>query len=191
MHDVKNWPRVIQLAWIVADYHGQTIAQNEILIKPESWTIPGDPNNPKDRFWIDHGFSTAKSLAEGRELRPVLLEFLADLEKCDYLVSHNMAFDMNIVGAELIRYEMKGKKCKKICTMESTVNLCKIPFSGQRAYLTKSEKMYKWPQLKELYAFLFGREMDGGHQAGQDTTALKDVFFELVKRGVFVLEPGN
>lgn len=190
MTDLDNWPRVIQLAWLLTDKDGNHLNQKEHLIKPDCWVIPSiETHGEKAQFWIDHGFSTEKSKREGIPLRRALVEFLADLEQSEYLICHNMEFDKNILGAELLRYEMRGKKVQKICTMQSSIDFCEIPFAGQRAWLSKQKRSFKWPKLSELHEKLFGKAMEGGHQAGEDVTALKACFFELVKRGVISLQP--
>lgn len=185
MTEVDNWPRVIQLAFMLCNEKGEILSQKEYLITPDCWEIPTEP------FWIEHGFNTAKSKKEGVPLRQALVEFLADLEQSEYLIAHNMDFDKNVLGAELLRYEMKGKKVTKICTMATTVDFCAIPFGGERAWLSKKEKKYKWAKLSELHVKLFGRDFDAAHSAGGDVAALKNCFFELVRLGVIKLEPQN
>lgn len=181
MSDLDNWPRVIQLAWLLCDNDGNHINQKEYLIKPDGWVIPVEP------FWVEHGFATEINEAKGIPLPVVLAEFTADLEQSEYLVSHNMAFDKNVLGAEMIRYQVTAKKLVKICTMNSSIQFCQLPFPGQRNWYSKSTKSYKWPKLDELHIKLFGRSMEGGHQAGEDVTALKNCFFELVRIGVISL----
>lgn len=184
--DLNNWPRVIQLAWLVADLDGNTLKTKEVLIKPNGWEIPKEP------FWIKNGFDTAISLRDGLELAEVLAEFVADLQGCAWMVAHNLAFDHPIVGAEMLRLGMKSeRRPAKVCTMESTIDLCKIPFGGERAYLSKKEKVYKWPKLSELHQFLFGKDFDGAHQAGADVAAVKVCLFELIRRGVINLIPAT
>lgn len=181
MSDVDNWPRVIQLAWLLTDADGNHLNQKEYLIKPDGWVIPVEP------FWIEHNFNTEQNEAAGIPLPDVLAEFTADLERSEYLIAHNMEFDKNVLGAEMIRYQVKAKKLAKICTMNSAINFCKIPFPGQREWYGKVTKNYKWPKLDELHVKLFGHSMEGGHQAGEDVTALKKCFFELVRLGVISL----
>jgi DNA polymerase III epsilon subunit-like protein len=185
MTQLDNWPRVIQLAWLTTDLQGNDLNRQEILIKPDGWTIPTEP------FWFEHGFNTATSMKEGRELAPVLQEFTVDLARSEYLVSHNMDFDHKVLGAEMIRYKVQGKRLAKICTKDASTEWCKIPFfnSGHRSSYSRMAQRYKWPKLEELHKKLFGRDFDNKHQAGGDVTALRDCFFELVRIGVIELEP--
>lgn len=182
---VDNWPRVIQLAWMTTDLKGEILNQRELLIKPDGWEIP------VDKFWIEHGFNTAESIAKGYPLPDVLADFAQDLERSEYLVSHNMDFDHKVLGAEMIRYKAKAKKLIKICTKEESTQWCAIPFGfgGHRAALSSTFKKFKWPKLEELHFKLFGQDFDNKHQAGGDVAALKNCFFELVRIGIIQLEP--
>lgn len=175
MQDVDNWPRVIQLAWEVADAETeQVVTGGEMLIKPDGWVIP------KEKFWIDNGYSTEKNEAEGTPMPQALDLFLGDLNQSEVMVAHNLGFDYPIVGAELIRYEKRATNNNarvKICTMERTVNLCRIPFP-------RGGRGYKWPKLEELHHFLFKKGFEGAHDAGNDVAACRVSFFELVRRGI-------
>jgi len=188
MHDLDNWPRVLQLAWGVVDDTdvGPILRDGLIhksLIKPDGWTVPdGD-------FWVEHGYSTAGCEAEGRPIAEVLDEFLRDLNTCRYLISHNLSFDYNVLGAELLRAGKKAdRRLRQICTKEASTDWCQIAFPGQRRYPGRGELRFKWPTLAELHHKLFGRGFEGAHDAGADVVALKDCFFGLVQAKVIVLD---
>ncbi len=170
MKDVDNWPRIIQLAWQIADDSGKVLEQVSQLIKPDGWTIP------VETFWINHGYTTQKNEDYGIIITSILDRFIIDLKKHDVkvIVAHNMAFDINVLGAEMIRYGRKpGRKPVQLCTMLHGTNVCKIP--GTRGG-------YKWPKLEELYRFLFNEDFSGAHDAGADVTACRLSFFELLQR---------
>lgn len=177
--DLQNWPRVIQLAWQVAELAtGELVHEEKMLIMPDGWTIP------TEKFWIDNGFSTEKNQAEGVRMQTALELFCQALNSTEILVAHNLGFDNPIVNAEILRYQIlpeRNPNRAKVCTMESTVNLCKVPF-GKGGPYSKS-KGYKWPKLDELYKHLFNTGFAGAHDAGNDVTACRLCFFELIKRG--------
>lgn len=183
MTQLDNWPRVIQLAWMTTDYKGEIFSQRELLIKPDGWEIP------VEKFWIDHGFNTETSMEKGNPLDQVLCDFVTDLNQSDYLVSHNMDFDHKVLGAEMLRYNIRGKRTLKICTKEASTNFCKIPFAGRRDTRSWVKQNYKWPKLEELHAKLFGADFDNKHQAGGDVAAMAKCFFELVRLQVITLDP--
>jgi DNA polymerase III epsilon subunit-like protein len=141
-----------------------------------------------EEFWIEHGFSTEKCEAVGMPLPEALAMFAADLESCDYLVSHNMDYDFNVLGAEMMRYKARAKRTIKLCTKEAATDFCAIPFPGQRpGHWNQYKPRYKWPKLSELHEKLFGQAMVGGHQAGEDVTALKNCFFKMRELGIITL----
>jgi DNA polymerase III epsilon subunit-like protein len=178
MQDLDNWPRIIQLAWEYADHTGTVHDSQKFLIKPDAWEIP------KEKFWIENGFSTEQNQVEGRPMPDILDHFISHLDVCDVIVAHNFAFDYPITGAEMIRYKKKAKpnpQRAKVCTMETTVELCKIPFPNRGRF--NSRQPYKWPKLNELYQVLFNKGFAGAHDAGNDVAACRECFFELLKKG--------
>src|SRR5688500_14507242 len=94
VQDVNNWPRCIQLAWEKCNLEGEIISHYASLVKPAGWEIP------KERFWIEHGYSTEESLVKGVPMEDVLDLFINDIEDSDVLVAHNMAFDHPVLSAE-------------------------------------------------------------------------------------------
>lgn len=171
--DVNNWPRVIQLAWLLTTSTGEVLSEGNHLIKPDGWEMP------TEQFWIDNGFSQEKSMAEGIPIVEALDSFYKDKLQADILVAHNLNFDHRIVWAEFIRAGKEPRSgMHKICTMMKSTNYCKIP----------AKRGYKWPKLEELYEFLFKDRFDNAHDAMADITATAECFFELVNRGVISLE---
>lgn len=167
--DLKNWPRMIQIAWAVYDNDQKLVEQKEYIIKPNGFEIPKAASNV-------HGITTEKALSEGVDLTEVLKDFARVLSKTDYLIAHNISFDEKIVGAEFIRTKVENNlnNLPKICTMHSSTDFCKI--DGQYGY--------KWPNLTELHYKLFNEGFDGAHDALVDVRACARCFFELVNIGV-------
>lgn len=170
--EVDNWPRVIQLGWILADIDQKVLENFNLLIKPDGWAIP------REEFWIKNGHFTEKNEAEGTPIDTVLGAFMASKMQADVLVAHNLNFDHRIVWAEIIRSGRQPRSgMPKICTMMSSTKYCNLP--GKRGP--------KWPKLEELHEKLFGVGFDGAHDAGADIAATMKCFFELVRRGVITL----
>lgn len=182
MHELDNWPRVIQLAWQVVNANNVDQGEWKYLILPDGWEIPKEP------FWLEHGYDTDKSRADGVPIKGALEAFMVAVSECEYLVSHNMDFDYNVLGAELLRAGVRGKKLARICTKEASTNFCKIPFEGRRQY-PGARQSWKWPKLEELHRKLFGTDFEGAHDAMADVRALRACFFELVRLGI--VKPDN
>ncbi len=172
--DVDNWPRVIQLGWILTDENGQVIESRANLIKPDGWMVPTED------FWKDNGHSNERNEAEGIPIREALMAFYAAKLHADVLVGHNLNFDHRILWAEFIRNGLEPRSgMTKICTMMKSTSFCRIP--------GKNGKGFKWPKLEELYGVLFGKTLENAHDAMADITATKECFFELVRLGVIEL----
>lgn len=166
---VDNWPRMVQLAWVRFDAKGELFDQGNHIIAPEGYTIPKAASDI-------HGITTAKAMAEGQSLLPVLEQFADLLAQSDCVVAHNISFDENILGAEFIRkgvrHQLHGKP--KVCTMLGSTDYCRIP--GQRGY--------KWPRLSELHYRLFKTYFEEAHNAAVDVQATARCFWELKRLGV-------
>jgi len=169
--DLENWPRITQIAWQLYDEDENLVNEFSSLIKPDGWEIP------KEEFFIENNMSTERCEEGGVPLKGVLENLVSDMEKSQYLISHNMDFDKKIVSAEFIRYQVKPKnKLEKLCTMKESTDYCKIK---------NNWGSYKWPKLVELYKNLFNEEFEA-HDAMSDVKACAKSFFELKKRGVML-----
>ncbi|WP_299726745.1 3'-5' exonuclease [uncultured Endozoicomonas sp.] len=174
MTDLDNWPRIIQLAYLVFDLDGNEVGSFNELIKPDGWTMP------TEKFWIDNGFSQEKSEAEGIPIADALGSFITDYNKADALVAHNISYDYNVTGAELLRAGIRaGKKNRQFCTKEIGTDFCQLPGNYGK---------YKWPTLSELHNKLFGCDFDNAHDALADVRATANCFFELVRLGEIKIE---
>jgi DNA polymerase III epsilon subunit-like protein len=167
--DLDNWPRLVQLAWILADSEGQELARHESIIRPEGFIIPRQASDV-------HGVSTERALAEGIDLESALDQFVWALKESGILVAHNIKFDEKIMGAELIRkgFNQQLMNKDKLCTMAAATDYCQIP----GAY------GFKWPRLSELHQKLFGQDFENAHNALADVEAMQRCFFEMKARGI-------
>jgi DNA polymerase III epsilon subunit-like protein len=167
--DLNNWPRMVQLAWLLYDETHQEIKRRDYIIKPEGYLIPAAAAKV-------HGISTEKALAEGVELSAVLREFADEIKQAKYLVAHNMSFDEMIAGAEFLRKEIANDlfRISRVCTMKSSTEFVNIPGNYGP----------KWPSLAELHFKLFSKGFEGAHDALVDVDALARCFFELKKQRI-------
>jgi DNA polymerase III subunit epsilon len=164
--DLNNWPRIVQIAWIIADINGRIIEQKNYIIKPNGFNIPEEAMKV-------HKISTQKALQQGQELGFVLNQFNDCVNKSDTIVAHNLSFDLNVIASEMFRFNIDSDIMDKeqICTMESTINYCKLP----------GNYGYKYPKLSELYQKLFYSDFDEAHDASVDIKATFKCFYELLK----------
>ena len=168
--NTDNWPRLIQLGWLLTDAAGRILSEGNHIVRPDGFEIPKAASDV-------HGITTEFALENGKPLLDVIFAFGADLNQADCVVGHNLDYDLHIVGAEYVRlgYDSRIMFARPtLCTMQATIQFCNIP--GRFGP--------KWPKLMELYTKLFGQEFDGAHDAMADILATKDCFFELIRRGV-------
>ncbi len=161
-----NWPRLVQLAWLLYDSKGKLISKNEKVIKPAGFSIPRDASDV-------HDITTDYALKYGTDIEEVLLNFEVQCSKSKYLIAHNINFDSKVMGSEFLRtfYRNPISKLELLCTMESSTSFCKI----------EGVYGYKWPKLSELHIKLFGVDFAGTHNALADTEATARCFWKLRK----------
>ena len=162
---LSNWPRLVQIAWLLFDDDGNELESKSFIIKPVGFEIPVAAARI-------HKITTEIALREGVEIKPVLRAFASSIDKSDVLVAHNMSFDEKIVGAEFIRGDIPNNldQKKKVCTMLSSTNFCELPgnYDG-----------YKWPKLSELHIKLFGIDFEGAHDATADIKTTAKCFWKM------------
>ena len=166
---LNNWPRMVQLAWLVYDKQGNKLGDHNHIILPEGYTIPHDAARM-------HGISTERAMSEGEDLTRVLQWFADDLDKSEFAIAHNISFDEKIVGAEFLRKKVTHSlfETHRLCTMKRSTDYCQIP--GRYGN--------KWPSLSELHEHLFNEDFEDAHDASVDVEICAKCFFELQKRMV-------
>lgn len=174
--DPKNWPHIVQLAWLETDDEGNILSSCSKIVRPEGFVIP-------EVATAVHGITQERALREGEPLKNVMRKFKQLLGRTYLNVAHNLWFDANVIAAEFKRCHVNDDYflySAGYCTMEGTTDLCKLPFESD----SYPDCMYKWPKLTELHEFLFGHSFDGAHDALNDVEATARCFWELVKRGL-------
>lgn len=144
-------------------------------------------------FTIDnsdiHGITNEISNNKGVLINEIFDDIIKYLNKCDAIIAHNITFDISCIFSELYRIDnsvdilnlIKSKLF--ICTMMSSINLCKIhsPFTTE----------YKYPKLDELYHFFFKTERKNTHTAKSDTVDLVKCYNELCKLSIKFIKMNN
>jgi DNA polymerase III epsilon subunit-like protein len=162
--DLANWPRLVQVAWILYEDTGKEISSKDLIIKPEGFIIPAEASRI-------HGITNAMATRFGTDLFPVLGELEKVMAETEHLVAHNMSFDEKILGAEFLRKGMVNPIDKKnrICTMLASTDFCQI----------KGRYGNKWPTLAELHQKLFNTGFEDAHNAAADIRVTAKCFWKL------------
>lgn len=179
--DFKNWPYVVQIAWLLFDDEHKLIEHNNFYLKQQV-VIPADATNI-------HGITTAMMLEQGIEPPNVYANFKKAIDNTEYLISHNIDFDIPIVHCDFLRNGMQWDfpNNRLLCTMKTGTSFCKIP---------QRNGEYKWPSLTELYQKCFypGYSMkvfpdetstSNVHSANIDAAMTAQCFFKLKNLGFF------
>ncbi|YBU89117.1 MAG: DNA polymerase III subunit alpha [Candidatus Walczuchella monophlebidarum] len=174
--DTEKWPRLVQLAWQLYDETFERIEVKNFIVKSEGFDIPFNS------FKI-HGITAERSLREGYPVKDVLICFKKALEKSQFLIGHNIAFDINVVSCEFFRKNSPNFLLQKtvLDTKDESINYCAFKGRGRG-------KKFKWPTLTELYYKLFGTNFPQAHNAAADVEATVHCFVELLRLGVISVD---
>ena len=178
------WPYVVQLSYLIYDIDEKELIKiRDFIIK-----IPYDIEIPQEASKI-HGITNDISYSQGINIENIIEEFMDDLNQCDYIIGHNIEFDINMIKAELMRLNLIISKnmnlyynyveflttCKKYyCTMQESIDLCAIK------QINKQGKEYiKYPKLIELHKKLFDTSPNGLHNSLNDIIICLRCFYKM------------
>jgi len=180
--DFQNWPYVVQIAWLLFDDEHKLIEYNNFYLK-QPVEIPADATNI-------HGITTAMMLKQGLEPSNVYANFKKAIDNTEYLIAHNIDFDIPVVHCDFLRNGMQWDfpNNRMLCTMKTGTSFCKIP--------PRRNGEYKWPKLTELYqkCFFPGHSINifpdatstsNLHSANIDAAMTAQCFFKLKDLGFF------
>jgi DNA polymerase III subunit alpha len=173
--DLSNWPRIVQIGMeLTLTDDPEWVVSVEKIIKTDGYLIPKEASDI-------HGITKEIADRDGYDIKPVLETFMEYAKMADVMVGHNIIYDLNVVGAELLRAGMGNIPFKPIIdTMRESTNYCKLP--------GKWAGKYKFPKLGELYQILFNEPLAEAHHALADVETTIKCYRELVKREVIVTE---
>jgi len=166
-------PHIVQMAAILTTDDGNVMQSHNVIIRPDGWTIPKEASDI-------HGITTEIALEFGIQEDLAISLLWRMIEKSTFLVAHNLMFDKFIARIAARRFglltddkDQWWKDLPTFCTMRATTDLCQLPgkFAGK----------YKWPKLTEAYQHVFGKFLDGAHDALADVMACKEIYFWLEK----------
>lgn len=168
-------PHLVQLAALLTEDDGHAVAQMNVIIKPDGWTIP-------DEVAAIHGITTEKALRCGVDLPVAMGMFAQMLARADKRIAHNNSFDDKIAKIAGHRAHLLGIRAviesqPAYCTMKAATNVCRILKAAPR-----SDTDWKWPKLAEAYKHFFGEDLAGAHDAMIDVKACRRIYFALNPR---------
>ena len=175
----KQFPHIVQLSFIVYESLTKTLVESyDFIIDTAKHT-----NIPEETIKV-HGISNEKSIKEGVPIKVALQAFINELYCCDYLVAHNLNFDLTMIKYELKRMQidsdkiLKNDKLKRVehyCTMNKGKWLCKIEKISEKTGNT----YYKSPKQYELHQHLFGTVPENLHNSFHDILVCLRIFVKM------------
>ncbi len=171
-------PNIIQFAWILGelrDWKFTEIKRINQLINPKK-PIPFASSQVHHLYDID--------IKNAPHIEDVIDEILSYINEPDVIIGHNIEYDEDMIKLELRRLEQEYKYQPKqvICTMNESINYCKLPKK------MASSPWYKRPKLWELHKKLFWEYFIWAHDAMTDVEATLRSFLELVKLNVIEIK---
>lgn len=179
------WPHIVQFSYIIFDTETNSIVKiKDYIIKVPDYIVISEDNSKI------HGITNDISLSKGINIVEVFEEFFDDFNNSEYVVGHNVSFDLNIIKVELNRliYANSNNKItnfqkylnildtsqKIYCTMQVSIDLCAIETKD------KFGRTYnKFPKLLELYKKLFNVTPNNLHNSLNDVIVCLRCFMKL------------
>ena len=174
--NVRVWPLMVQLAWILYDVEKQKVIaiDNHIIRLPKGEVIP-------EKSIKFHGITNKMMSDKGVPIHDVFGKFHIHLDKADYVVAHNIDFDINVLKEEFKRNGFINlfnivSQSTYYCTMKNGTKLCNI----LRPSPTSGDFVQKWPTLNELHQHLFHTSFANLHNAYNDVLVCFRCFYKMV-----------
>ncbi|TAF46378.1 MAG: 3'-5' exonuclease [Sphingobacteriales bacterium] len=162
----KNWPHIVQLAWLIYDASGQEIKRENHYINETDFKISAQAQKI-------HAISPHLIANKGKSRQDVMHLLAQDVQHYQpMLVGHFIELDLHLLNADFYRAGINNdlKKNPVFCTMLAS---------------TKYVQNYgvKHLRLGQLFNILFDKKAENMHNALADAYATAQCFFELIKRG--------
>ena len=186
--------RIVSIAWAFVRSFDKVVVGNETI---QHYIRYPDGFNDIPTTHI-HGISFETALRQGIPFCDIFENcgLYENLMRVDYIVAHNVNFDVHILLNELYRLDTDNAtnairhilnllslgRC--ICTGELGKDICKLEYKSKfkpnvsnqdtdiKLDTNKKFKRYKMPKLVELYKHFYGCEFEDAHNAEGDVRAL-------------------
>jgi DNA polymerase III subunit alpha len=159
------WPRLVQLAWILAEK--QVIhCQENVIIRPNGFQIPFKATQV-------HGITQQRALTEGKTIIPQLKTLNQAMKEATALIAHNLKFDLGVLQSEALRLDLpldwpRHHHC--------TAHMGKLFIQKTRGRTLKS-----FPRLDDLHQAIFSHSYHSRHDAHADAHACHKIYKYLKK----------
>ena len=156
--DAFNSCRLVSLAVVEFDEDYKERGSLHYLVKPEGFQVQATEI---------HGITHEQAEQEGRLFEDIYDEICMMFTEVPTIVGHNLEFDINCLSSEIFRRGMDldfMQRINPVCTLK----MCKNIYFEPR-------------KLSRLYLNLFNKELDGAHDALNDSRAAGEVYAHFMK----------
>lgn len=177
---VNGKPKIVQLAFILAEEDGTPRASCDLIIKPDGYEIPEEASRI-------HGITTEMATRCGVPLAVGIAAFnnaaLACAAEGGKLIGHNLQFDVRMIrnAYEIGGWPNRVESLRHFCTMEAMRDRVKIPPTPKMISAGRME--FKSPKLSEAYEFAFNKKLENAHNALHDVNACKEIYLWILAGG--------
>lgn len=151
---ITNYDCCRLLSFGVIEYRGGIeVSSVEMIVKPDGFKVEATEI---------HGITEEKALTEGYEFDVVYNSIKNIFECVDFIVGHNIKFDINCLNAECYRRGYEPLNPTTICSQE----MCRTI-------------LFKNYRLGSAYKLLFGEDLKNWHSAIPDARASAKIYMKL------------
>lgn len=160
-HIQEGQARIVQLAMLLTDSNGKTLAEFSGLIKPDGWVSSEGAlkvHQKSHEMCERHGFN----------IKSVMNLFSGFAARATHIVAHNEEFDHRMIDIEYAHASgidaAQAYNATWVCTMKD--RMVTQHFGG------------RWPKLADALKHFTGRVLGAdAHDAMHDVKACRDIFF--------------
>jgi DNA polymerase III epsilon subunit-like protein len=164
--DPACWPFIVQFSFVFFDTETSKYEAHDYIIK--------GPFELCEEVVKIHGITKKRSDNCGLYFKDVVQIFLLYLKRAEFLIAHNLDFDLNMLRVECKRNDVPFDDSMlpmQYCTMKKNKTRCG---------LVAKNGFPKNPKLSELYLHLFGECPESFHNSMVDTYACMRCFYKSV-----------
>lgn len=184
---LHQWPNIVQFSYIIFDVSlNQIIESKDYIIK-----VPENIKISEDSAKI-HRITNEISSNSGIPIYEALSEFFYYLKETDYVIGHNINFDINMIKVELLRIIFNNLVDQSVikdykynlhyisnykniyCTLQESIDICNI-----KAIDKFGKEYLKYPKLIELHQKLFNSNPSDLHNSFIDILVTLRCFMKL------------
>ncbi|GHE42444.1 3'-5' exonuclease [Sphingobacterium griseoflavum] len=163
--DDKNWPAVIQLAWIIYTADGQEIKRSSKYIYEHDIAISATSRQI-------HGITIDFLKNHGGRRKDILRKFAYDIKKyTPLIIGHFVELDVQVLSADFFRAQLQNP-------FQNQALFCTMLVSKKYAVNPSSEYL----RLVQLHEELFDERPREIHEAEHDAEVTARCFFEMRRR---------